>query len=213
MEDENAPARPDGKTIQFLSDRGFVRADGTIKWRSLCVRMALLLALAIGIFGGAAVIFRKHLHLFDRLVSETMGLGGVALFVFVVDTLIVPATADIIFPFAAHWNPALFVSVVGAASVLAGMTGYWIGRLLGKTNILKKLTGKFSEDGKRMIERYGALGVVIGALTPIPYSTTVWLAGVLKVPYWKVCLACLCRLIRMALYYLMVTGTLVAVFG
>lgn len=213
MENEKNPAAPDGKTIQFLSERGFVRADGTIRWGHLCLRMALLLALAIGIFGGAALLFREHLHLFDRFVSETMDLGGVALFVFVVDTLIVPATADILFPFASHWDPVLFVSVVSAASILGGMAGYWIGRLLGKTNILRKLTGRFSDDGRRMIERYGAWGVVIGALTPIPYSTTVWLAGVLKVPYWKVCLACLCRLARMALYYLMVTGTLAAVFG
>jgi hypothetical protein len=43
--------------------------------------------------------------------------------------------------------------------------------------------------------------VVIGALTPVPFSYTTWMAGSLKLRWLPVFLACLCRVPKIAFYF------------
>ncbi len=194
------------RLLAFFSSKGMVDVDGRIMWWTLVLKMISILALFLIVFGGLAFIFRDRLDRVGMFVGDKLGLPGVALFAFLVDTFIVPMSVDVVFPFASRWNPALFLAVLSCSSIVAGFAGYWIGRLLGFTRIVRKVTEGFSEDGKRLIKRYGAWAVVIAALTPIPYSTVCWLAGMVKVPVQKVALACLWRAPRMIVYYLAVTG-------
>lgn len=203
---EGEKTEPAQRLLAFFSSKGMVDGDGRIMWWTLVLKMISILALFLIVFGGLAFIFRDRLDRVGMFVGDKLGLPGVALFAFLVDTFIVPMSVDVVFPFASRWNPALFLAVLSCSSIVAGFAGYWIGRLLGFTRIVRKVTEGFSEDGKRLIKRYGAWAVVIAALTPIPYSTVCWLAGMVKVPVQKVALACLWRAPRMIVYYLAVTG-------
>ncbi|NLY07935.1 MAG: hypothetical protein GXZ16_06960 [Spirochaetales bacterium] len=190
----------------LFSTNGTIGLDGQICWWQLIIKMVLVLMLFLIVFGGLAFLFRDKLENVGRFVVESLGLPGVAVFAFFVDAFILPMAVDIVFPFASHWSSFVFLSAVSASSIVAGIFGYWIGRLLGRTRMVLSVTSGFSEDGKRMIGRYGPWAVAIGALTPIPYSTTVWLSGMVRIPFWKVFIACFLRIPRMILYYMAVTG-------
>ncbi|MBO4388491.1 MAG: DedA family protein [Spirochaetales bacterium] len=194
----------------LISSSGMVREDGSVRWGRLILSMVVILCLFLLVFGGIALILRENMDSVAAFITEKLGLPGVFGFTLIIDTIIVPLSVDLFFPFASQWDPVLFLGVVSVASILGGIGGYWIGRLLGHTPFVRKVTGSFSEDGQRMIRRYGAWAVVIGALTPIPYSVTCWLAGMMKVPFGRVSAACLFRSVRMVVYYLIVTGALSA---
>ena len=84
--------------------------------------------------------------------------------------------------------------------------GYWSGRLLGHLRFIRMVTVNFSEDGERLINRYGAWAVVLAGLTPIPFSTVCWMAGALKMHWGTMLLAALSRAPRMVIYYLIFKG-------
>ena len=86
--------------------------------------------------------------------------------------------------------------------MLGGIGGYWIGRLLGHLKIVQQVTGGFSKDGRRLISRYGEWGIVLAALTPIPFSTVCWISGMVKVRFLYVVFATFARIPRMIIYYL-----------
>lgn len=133
--------------------------------------------------------------------AERFGYAGVFAFVYLVDAFIVPATADLLFPFTLSWPPIALLSVMSAASVLGGFTGFLIARRLAHVPFIQRSVAYYRVRGEALIARYGAWAVVLAALTPVPYSTVSWLAGMLKVSPKTYLIASLGRFPRFFLYY------------
>lgn len=177
-----------------------------IQWKQLLGRALLFTFLMLIFYGITAYLFHEELKEAGIWLGENLGFFGVALYVYVVDAIIIPATADIVFPFTIGWNPVILLSVMSAASMAGGITGYWIARSFNKLTFVSRMTSGYRERGIKLIREYGAWAVVIAGLTPIPYSTVCWIAGLLNVPPNKVMVATLSRAPRIILYYFLFKG-------
>ena len=133
--------------------------------------------------------------------DENFGLTGIFLYVYVVDTLILPLSPDFVFPIVASMSPWIAIPVIGTASMLGGITSYAGGLLLHKIPLIKRYTDKAKEKWGAYIKKYGTLFVFIAGLFPLPFSTICVLAGALKMPAKKVLPATAVRYIRAAVYF------------
>lgn len=198
--------------IRLFNNTSWFTEEGQLDWRQI-VRKTILIALTfLFIYAIALYFVQDHYHVIGAWTIENLGYAGVALLVFLIDTFIVPMSVDIIFPFVLEWNPVTLLATMSLASAAGGFCGYWIGRLLGHLPLIKAFTSRFSEDGERLINKYGVWAVVIAGLTPIPFSTVCWMAGMFRVQWQLVALATLSRIPRMILYYLFFRGGLIFVF-
>ena len=169
----------------------------------------MLLIVAMGLLGMA---LEEELVVITTWIVERIGFAGLAAILMVTDTLVTPFPPDILLvviansPLAEHWP--VYVGILGGISVLAGMTGYGIGRWLGHFAWAQRLFGRFKEEHHEFIRKYGFWAIVIGAVTPLPYSVTCWTAGVLNLR-WSVVLAAslLFRIPRLYLFYWLLSST------
>lgn len=151
-------------------------------------------------------VFEDELTSATTWVVNRIGFMGMVAILMVTDTLVTPFPPDILLvviaksPLSENWQ--VYVGILGMVSVLAGMTGYSIGRWLGHFQWSQRLFGEFKDDHREFIRKYGFWAVVIGSITPLPYSVTCWSAGVLGIR-WTMVLAAsvLFRIPRFYLYY------------
>ena len=163
-------------------------------------------------------VFEDELTVITAWVVDRVGFVGLAAILMVTDTLVTPFPPDILLVvikksrLAEDWP--VYVGILGMVSVIAGMTGYGIGRWLGHFQWSQRMFGDFKEDHRSFIRKYGFWAVAIGAVTPLPYSVTCWTAGVLGLRWTRVLAASvLFRIPRFFLYYwlLSTTGSLFSV--
>lgn len=172
---------------------------------------------AMGIIG---LVYEEQLASMADWVVQRIGFAGLALILMVTDTLVTPFPPDILLVVIAKSHLAenwpIYVGLLGVVSVIAGMTGYGIGRWLGHFTWSQRLFGQFKEDHHTFIRKYGFWAVAIGSVTPLPYSVTCWTAGVLGL-HWSTVLAAalLFRLPRIYLVYWLLsnTGSVLFLFG
>jgi membrane protein YqaA with SNARE-associated domain len=86
----------------------------------------------------------------------------------------------------------------------AGVVGYFIGYYFTKTQAFKKVYDRYLKSYEGRLKRYGGFLVVVGAVTPVPYSATCMLAGSVRYPFKTFLLICITRIVRFALYGWMV---------
>ncbi|AHC16802.1 YqaA family protein [Salinispira pacifica] len=147
------------------------------------------------------IFFQEELQKLSLWSIEHLGLAGVAVFVYAVDTFIVPATADLVFPLTTTWPPVPLLLTMSAASILGGMSGFFLARALSHISWIQDAVSYYREHGERLIRRYGLWAIVLAGLTPLPYSTISWIGGMLKLPAAGYLLASLSRIPRFFLYY------------
>ncbi len=175
--------------------------EGHLDWK-VVVRKALIFLIFFALIIYIMLTFLKpQTDTIAHYVSEYTGPVGLFLFAFLTDMLIVPLTVDVIFPFERNLSPVIFLALISAGSMLGGIGGYWIGRLLGHLKIVQQVTEGFSREGRHLINRYGEWGIVLAALTPIPFSTVCWISGMVKVRFLYVVFATFARIPRMIIYY------------
>ena len=157
------------------------------------------------------VFFSEEIKAAGTWAIEYFGLGGVFLFVYLVDTFIVPASGDLVFPFTFGWNPVTLLLTMSAASILGGFSGFLLARKLSHIKRIQDAVKYYRERGEALIKKYGSWAVVLAGLTPIPYSTVSWIAGIMNMPIHHYLLASLSRIPRFILYYLAVQGGLILI--
>lgn len=190
---------------------GFTNSDGSIRWKKLLFRTLIGIAFVIALL----LVYENFFGIgganddsIAKMAYEKMGTLGVFFFVLIVDTFIVPMTVDVMYPLVIAWSSVKIMLVLGTASFCGGILGYWIGRFLSRIKFVNKIVDKLVGSHKTFIEDHGAWAIVLAALSPLPYSTICWAAGVIKVDNRKIILACLARYARMILYYYIFIGGL-----
>lgn len=165
--------------------------------------------LVMGVLGFA---LEPQIEALTQTIHQVVGPPGLALFVFITDALVSPIPPDVALVIVSRtelretWKSV--VLLLGVASCIAGPAGWWIGSKLRRSSIPKWIFGDKLAQGEKLMQRWGALSVAIGALTPIPYSLTTWTAGILGFPLRRMWLPCLLRVPRFYVYYLVLTKAL-----
>ena len=178
-------------------------------WK-LIARSFILLVL---LFSAAVVVRLLGLPVgeFGRRAVARGGLAGVFAFVFVVDAIVMPASLDLLFPVTMHWPVVPLLSVMSAASIMGGFAGYWIGRGFGRWRYVARTVATYRERGEHLISRYGIWAVVLAGITPIPFSTVSWIAGMVRMPAGLYLLGALSRAPRIVIYYFLIRGGLMLI--
>ncbi|MFP4511098.1 MAG: VTT domain-containing protein [Spirochaetaceae bacterium] len=132
-------------------------------------------------------------------LAEHVGLPGVFVYVYVVDTFIVPAAVDLLFPFLGSWSFVPVVAVMSAASIAGGVSGFLIGRNLNRVPAVNRITTRYLAEHGDLFVKYGRRTVILAALLPIPFSTISWIAGSFDMPLKEYVPGALFRIPRMAI--------------
>lgn len=120
------------------------------------------------------------IHAVDRF--GLLGLFGATV---LMDTVIQPFSPDmIVFGYTALDQPLLITALVGGlGSVTAGVLGYGIGSLLEEEGIDDYVGRKNYKKIHNLFMNHGILAILIGALSPVPFSSVCWSAGIFKMPF------------------------------
>lgn len=126
---------------------------------------------------------------------------GVFLYAYIVDTLILPLSPDLVWVVGAGmvWWEAILLAGLGSA--LGGITSYGIGILVDKIPFIDRMVGKANKKWGPYIKAYGVPFVALSALFPLPFSTLCTAAGTIKLDFKKVVLASFLRIVHAGLYY------------
>ncbi len=92
------------------------------------------------------------------------------------------------------------VSLLAVISYIAGVIGYLAGRWFGSTSFFRNLKEQRAARVVPLLERYGLFLVIIAALTPVPFSATCMVAGMVRLPFRRFLLYAATRFFRFAFY-------------
>lgn len=96
------------------------------------------------------------------------------------------------------------LTILTLISYGAGILGYYIGYNFTKTPLFKKVYDRYLKPYEGYLKKYGGFLVIVGAVTPVPYSATCMLAGTVHYPFRTFLLICITRIIRFSAYGWMV---------
>ena len=112
----------------------------------------------------------------------------------IMDTIIQPISPDILTFGAtfAGFNLTTASLVGGIGSCIAGMFGYLIGHKVGAGSFTAWFGKEHLRKGETLFKKYGIWAVIVGALTPIPYSVVTWTAGIYKMNFLTFMITVIC---------------------
>lgn len=105
--------------------------------------------------------------------------------------------------------PWLFLSILALLSYLGGVISYFVGRGVASIpSVFVFLEIKMAKHIKNM-RKWGGLLIIAGAMLPLPFSISSIAAGIIKFPFGSFLLFGLLRLLRFAIYGLIIFGAVV----
>ena len=99
------------------------------------------------------------------------------------------------------------LTILTLISYGAGIIGYYIGYTFTKTPVYGKIHARYLAEYDHKLKKYGGFLVIVGAVTPVPFSATCMLAGSVKLPFRYFLLITISRIVRFAFYGAMVWVT------
>lgn len=140
--------------------------------------------LAAGLIAGFWVFghFHDDLKAFATYLVNVWGDPALFLLTVLADGIIQPVPPDV-FVFGSAFGgerPLQVALVAGVASACGGLLGWAFGRRVGPWRFRRWFGNDLLRAGCRIFRRYGCMIVVVGAVTPVPYSATCWIAGILR---------------------------------
>jgi membrane protein YqaA with SNARE-associated domain len=140
---------------------------------------------------------------------DRFGLPGIFLGVLFTDSSIIPMTHEpvLLLGISGKLPTWPLLATASSASVIAGFLGYSLGFfLVGRTRLRPFVERKWPQFAG-FVKRYGAKGVAVAALLPIPFAVATWSAGMMGVPFGQVAAASLLRIPKTAFYFFLLLGT------
>ena len=168
----------------------------------------LLIRTLMGIVIVFVVVYTSSFLLRDPIVAvsegfiERWGLYGLVGGTLIADTSPLPLTSEplMVLGLGAEMKWSTIFWAIGITSTFCGGLGWFLGRGLDRWIQIGARFRANQPDTVAWIERYGAWGVAVAALLPIPYALSTWTAGALSVPLRWVLIASLMRLPRTGFY-------------
>ncbi|MDH4129734.1 MAG: VTT domain-containing protein [Spirochaetota bacterium] len=151
----------------------------------------LLVYLAIFVFAYIIIIFLISQIVNVDLVKgkienfiKDYGVIGLFIAILLMDSFTQPVSPDVAVFSTVYFtdiNIYTIIFIAGLASSIAGVICYIIGQQFGMHFLKKRFHEKSIQKGERIMSKYGPLGVLIGAVTPVPYDLVCYISGIFKV--------------------------------
>lgn len=94
----------------------------------------------------------------------------------------------------------MYVLILAVLSYAGGIISFLTGKLIGKYRFFARMIANVRAKYKTKIEKWGGAFIVLGALTPIPFSPISMLAGSLSYSLKSYSLFSLTRILRFVIY-------------
>ena len=174
--------------------------------RKNILRGLIFLAALVALIFIIALIFDEQLEEMANTLIKNFGILGLGAVVFFADLIISPIPPDAALFFIGkshlHDSWALYVPILGIISTTSGVCGWFIGQKLKHISYFKKIINYYGDsEHKSAAKKFGFWMVVLGALTPLPFSLTCWLAGIFRMPFKNFLIAASFRIPRFVIYY------------
>lgn len=140
-------------------------------------------------------------------LTETLPATGVLLFFFASEILLGLIPPEIFIAWAGKLdNQWLFLSILAVLSYVGGLITYWIGIYITTLpRVHRYLETKMKKQLKNS-RKWGGFLIMVGAILPLPFSMACLGAGIIEFPFKKVIFYGSLRLVRYALYGLLIFG-------
>lgn len=192
---EPEPPQSDSASPEELA--AYVRTN---LWRALIGIVALSLLL---LFVGK--VFESDLIAIAQAVYNALGVLGLAIALFVIDSILSPMPPDVLLvviansTLHAHWP--LVLPATGLISAAAGNFGWFLGHMFARVRWAAPLVARIRIRYETQIRRFDRWAVVIGAITPLPFSLTCISAGALGMRWTRLAPITLLRIPRFVVFY------------
>ena len=176
-----------------------------IKWSRLIIvgLISLALMFLVYVLGIKEVGHDGYTALLEWINSHFSLRLGVFLYAYIVDTLILPLSPDLVWIVGAGMVSFEAIFFAGLGSALGGISSYGIGMLVDKVPFVKKLTDSANRKWGSYIKAYGVPLVALSAIFPLPFSTLCTVAGIVGLDFKKIAISSSLRFIHAALYFLL----------
>lgn len=142
-------------------------------------------------------------------LTETLPSYGVLSFFFVSETLLGLIPPEIFIAWSGKMpGPWFYLSLLGILSYAGGLLSYWMGRTITKIPSVHNYLELKMEKQLKNSKKWGGFLIIVGALLPLPFSISCIAAGIIKFPFKNVILYGSLRLLRFAIYGLIIFNVL-----
>ena len=190
-------------------------ASAMLDPRRLVLSTVAALAALMATVAVVGYFFREPLLHVSTLFVQHFAGPGIAIGFFLPDAFTLPLPNDVVTLLGLNGGMG-FVEVCAWAtggSLVGGVTGYWIGRYLRGTKLVRRIFEKTGGQAQAILDRYGAVAVAVAAVTPLPYSIFCWAAGAGRLRFSTFVLVSQLRVIRVAGYLYLLQLGLFSTFG
>lgn len=167
-----------------------------------------VLAIA-AVFGAVALLgftFRAELIRAGQWFIDTLGYAGMGIGTFAADGLHFPVPPQFYMLAAitrgSPARPVLSAIVIG--SLAGGHLAYGLAAKARSIRFFMRGAKRVNKSLRALIDRYGVWALVIGSLTPVPYSFLCYLSGLNHVPYRFFAILCVLRIPKIVVYYYLI---------
>lgn len=185
---------------QYYSYTGFYSFIGKAILKALPVIALVVLAI---------VLVNTYFDLNTLLVNltETLPKSGVLAFFFASEILLGLIPPEIFIAWAGKLDQQwLFLAALAVLSYVGGLITYWIGNAITS---LPKVHNYLAVKMKKQLKnsrKWGGFLIMVGAILPLPFSMACLGAGIIEFPFKKVVVYGSLRLVRYAIYGLLIFG-------
>jgi membrane protein YqaA with SNARE-associated domain len=172
--------------------------------RKNLIRLGVAFLVILGIVVMLRFLLGDHIEAFAEVFVDKFGLVGIFVSTIILDSMVLGISPDIVLfvAIAGDVEPLGILLTISIASIIGGNIGYFIGRFLGHRKFIQKRIVKYERKGHYLMEKYGVWAVIVAAMTPIPFSTICWIAGMLEMKYSHFWAGVIWRIPRYLLWYI-----------
>ncbi|WP_303317617.1 VTT domain-containing protein [Flavivirga abyssicola] len=187
---------------QYYSYTGFY----SFVWEAVKKALPVIIILVAGIY-----VLNHFFNINDALVriTETLPAYGVLTFFFVSETLLGIIPPEVFIAWSGKMpSPWIYLGFLAFLSYCGGLISYWLGVFITETpSVHNYLEVKMAKQLKNS-KKWGGFLIVVGALLPLPFSISCMAAGIIHFPFKSVVLYGSLRLLRFAIYGLIIFNVL-----
>lgn len=171
------------------------------------VRLVIGLGVLVGIVSLIGWRYRDELGRVATWFVARFGVPGMMTGVVLADGLMfpVPPQVYLLTGIAGGYSYAVSFGAVACGSLCGGCLAFSIGRLLGRSSFVEKRLQKPRMLLDRLIEKHGALGLVIASFLPLSYSALCMTTGAMRLPYRSYAVLGAMRVPKLFLSFLVIT--------
>lgn len=179
--------------------------------RTNLIRTLGSLALLFALLAVAGSVFEDELLSLTEVIHRAVGIPGLLGMVFVSDAFFSPIPPDAVLVVVANSTLQAswlwLVPVAGVVSAIAGNCAWYLGRVLSGVRWAAPWLRRIRARHQEMLHRYDGWAVLLGAVTPLPFSLICISTGALGMRWARLAPITLVRIPWFLICYLVIAGS------